>query len=838
MTDSQMDFEEPEKDQELVIQHDWHLGLKEPISSFFIGVKKAGDTMTTFFDVQVTKLIDEFGFTVLPNKTGSEEIKNFGKISLDLVNNLHVNYKNIVTIFVSPVAELRLHGLQTSAHTFDVSSSGQTIISADTSGSLVVSSAMDGKTLRILEGHIMDVYRTQYFPSDLVVLTGGMDLTIRIWAIDSGKCARIFGVGKEILSCSNDGCVFKWSCGTGEILEKWAFEAGKCVDLKIFEETSRFAVICERNLLVVIIENGQRYDIALEEGEPTCLEFSGNSNIIFVGFENGSIAAYDIENRNLISKIKSNQGRVTCLKFYCNRLLAAYNDGIILAYRIPTVTPEAGDSSDIHSEFQLTGPDCDPIYDMKIRGRNLYTSCRDKIMNRSIFYTQIRWKTVKFKPKIARTKPLKTPSALALDHFDFYYGPLFGKKWPSIRLGLLSPNKYLAVINTMCRNWEAHDEILNEMGAIDLLAKVRGSKADDRFLEEKRQRVEVRAKEDLEKANQILADSNRSIEPEEADEKIDKLYRSAAGLGEFKASPGELSTSDLQMGKSTKHTKDFEITGFEGEGVRLPRRQHFIYYPNLRVRSFDRSTLLDFPAPMKDDIGVPSYWLLDGGSLLPVLALGIQKDESVLDMCAAPGGKSLLCALTQLPSRIVCNDFKLARLGQLKRALMTYVPEENDMINRFVLKRKDAGDLKSWDELEAYDKVLADVPCSTDRLSVAMDDGNIFSTAATQFRLELPVLQTRILVNALRSVKIGGSVVYSTCTLSPSQNEAVVENAVAIVKKEYGMQIVEESLQQIVEHMTATGLYRFHNTPIGALITPFLPSNFGPMYICKLTRLQ
>ncbi|CDO41157.1 5-cytosine rRNA methyltransferase nsun-4 [Caenorhabditis elegans] len=38
--------------------------------------------------------------------------------------------------------------------------------------------------------------------------------------------------------------------------------------------------------------------------------------------------------------------------------------------------------------------------------------------------------------------------------------------------------------------------------------------------------------------------------------------------------------------------------------------------------------------------------------------------------------------------------------------------------------------------------------------------------------------------------------------------------------------------------MTSSGLYRFHDTPLGALVVPFLPSNFGPMYICKLTRLQ
>lgn len=43
-----------------------------------------------------------------------------------------------------------------------------------------------------------------------------------------------------------------------------------------------------------------------------------------------------------------------------------------------------------------------------------------------------------------------------------------------------------------------------------------------------------------------------------------------------------------------------------------------------------------------------AWWLLDGGSIVPVLALNLEKGETLLDMCAAPGGKSLLAAQTLL----------------------------------------------------------------------------------------------------------------------------------------------------------------------------------------------
>uniref|UniRef100_A0A914DM51 NOL1/NOP2/Sun domain family member 4 n=1 Tax=Acrobeloides nanus TaxID=290746 RepID=A0A914DM51_9BILA len=44
----------------------------------------------------------------------------------------------------------------------------------------------------------------------------------------------------------------------------------------------------------------------------------------------------------------------------------------------------------------------------------------------------------------------------------------------------------------------------------------------------------------------------------------------------------------------------------------------------------------------------------------------------------------------------------------------------------------------------------------------------------THIRLDLPAIQTKLLINALRSVKVGGTVVYSTCSLAPNQNDVVV----------------------------------------------------------------
>lgn len=108
---------------------------------------------------------------------------------------------------------------------------------------------------------------------------------------------------------------------------------------------------------------------------------------------------------------------------------------------------------------------------------------------------------------------------------------------------------------------------------------------------------------------------------------------------------------------------------------------------------------------------------MDGGSILPVLALDLKKTNIVLDMCAAPGGKSLLIAQTQnfgkifknfkiFIDRLVCNDLKLPRLGLLKKALATYIPKNSKEAHKITIKKKDASNVETWDELEVYDKVL------------------------------------------------------------------------------------------------------------------------------------
>jgi 16S rRNA C967 or C1407 C5-methylase (RsmB/RsmF family) len=83
-----------------------------------------------------------------------------------------------------------------------------------------------------------------------------------------------------------------------------------------------------------------------------------------------------------------------------------------------------------------------------------------------------------------------------------------------------------------------------------------------------------------------------------------------------------------------------------------------------------------------------------------------------------------------------------------------------------------------------------DVPCTTDRHSVVENDNNIFKPSRVKERLKLPELQCELLVNALKLVKKGGVVVYSTCSLSPIQNDGVVHMALKQIWEETKIDVV------------------------------------------------
>jgi 16S rRNA (cytosine967-C5)-methyltransferase len=182
--------------------------------------------------------------------------------------------------------------------------------------------------------------------------------------------------------------------------------------------------------------------------------------------------------------------------------------------------------------------------------------------------------------------------------------------------------------------------------------------------------------------------------------------------------------------------------------------------------------------------------------------------ETILDCCAAPGGKTLILAERNPQARIVACESSAQRYAHLCERLA-------GVSERIECRLTDATELK---EDGNFDLALADVPCS--------GSGTLGRNPEIRHRLKLEDLQRQaarqhaILTAALRAARVGGRVVYSTCSLEPEENEQVVA---AVLAQAGNVQQVslEFSLASLLKEgmLTSSGAERLHNclTPEGAL---------------------
>jgi 5-methylcytosine rRNA methyltransferase NSUN4 len=187
--------------------------------------------------------------------------------------------------------------------------------------------------------------------------------------------------------------------------------------------------------------------------------------------------------------------------------------------------------------------------------------------------------------------------------------------------------------------------------------------------------------------------------------------------------------------------------------------------------SFEHDVKEIFPRPEKTEEGYFNYYLMDAASILPVEALDLQPDDKVVDLCAAPGGKSFLCAL-KLKNRglLVSNDRSAARRARIHRIFDDYLPKSEQKNHTIT-----AHDATKWSlyQKSIYDKVLLDAPCSSERH--ILEDSKELSLWAPGRTKAIAITQFAMLASALDIVKVGGTIVYSTCALSHLENDGILQ---------------------------------------------------------------
>lgn len=157
------------------------------------------------------------------------------------------------------------------------------------------------------------------------------------------------------------------------------------------------------------------------------------------------------------------------------------------------------------------------------------------------------------------------------------------------------------------------------------------------------------------------------------------------------------------------------------------------------------------------------FHVQDAASQLCVAALAPKPDETVVDLCAAPGGKSFTVAqYMKNTGKIIACDIHNHRLDLIRDgAARLGISNINCICN-------DATHFSS--DIPLADRVLCDVPCSG--LGIIRRKPEIRNKPLDDLK-SLPPVQLNILENASRYVKSGGRLVYSTCALNPNENEKV-----------------------------------------------------------------
>ncbi|KAK2715233.1 hypothetical protein QYM36_010022 [Artemia franciscana] len=372
------------------IQHDWDEVLKEK-GKIWISFKYPGE-------IAVQGHVDFSGPMALASS--GFEVIDFNACLLKLK---HIE-SSVMCVFLSPKQKLD-SVFKKSTDNLDVTSGGLGV--ATSSGSDInIFDTATGKVLRTLQGHLGEVRVVKFFPSGIVVLSGGADFQLKVWCAKTGSCAATFkghsaaisdvGIverGRNIVSVSKDGTAKLWDCGKSECIATVYAETGvitSCAllnapndfDLKFPSGTAHEREVgTEKKLLVLAKEDGSLICVSLFTRQvlftrkmPSVINtVVSDSHLIYAGCDDGTIIVLNPshhEEPRFLSQLCSSS--VYSILPFKSGFISSHRDGtvIYIDFRNPL----------LHT--QLTGSYCDPVLKVVTDGECVFTCCRDGVIRK------------------------------------------------------------------------------------------------------------------------------------------------------------------------------------------------------------------------------------------------------------------------------------------------------------------------------------------------------------------------------------------------------------------------------------------------------------------------
>lgn len=157
-------------------------------------------------------------------------------------------------------------------------------------------------------------------------------------------------------------------------------------------------------------------------------------------------------------------------------------------------------------------------------------------------------------------------------------------------------------------------------------------------------------------------------------------------------------------------------------------------------------------------------------SMLPPIVLSPKENNDILDMTAAPGGKTTqMAAISNNKAHITACEMNNVRIEKLK-----YNVEKQGASCVYIMQK----DSRNIDDFFSFDQILLDAPCSGSG-TLNSEDNNIVKYFTTKLIEKTTKSQITLLKKALKILKPGSEMVYSTCSILEKENEEIVKKAIA-----------------------------------------------------------
>ena len=236
-------------------------------------------------------------------------------------------------------------------------------------------------------------------------------------------------------------------------------------------------------------------------------------------------------------------------------------------------------------------------------------------------------------------------------------------------------------------------------------------------------------------------------------------------------------------------------------------------------------------------------YFMDAASVCAALCLPLENANDVLDLCAAPGGKTIILSANLLPGTcLISNERSPERKNRLCKVVSESIPES---ISKNIQIKCSDGSTWCRKETDCFDSILLDAPCSSER-HVLKDSKYLEQWSPARIKT-IRMEQWSLLSCAWRLLRKGGHLLYSTCALSPDENDRLVSRLFkkfedsSIVPQDKIHSIFENNLKSLMDKCPGiNGMDEIFNasvkTEFGYHLLPHKANGSGPIYYSLLEK--